>query len=269
MNKTVIFKDVEVSYSEYGNRDHTPVLLLHGYLETKEIWDDYAKKLSEKYFVITIDIPGHGKSGVFDSMHRMEDLTLAVDNVVQQEELEKFHLAGHSMGGYVVMAYREKFPDKLYSYVLFHSTCFADDDEKKQNRNREIELIQQGKKEQIINTNIPKAFADDHHDTFQQEIAAAKKIASTNPDEGIIALLKGMMERADRSVLIEDDEVPLLLIAGKKDNYLHYEVMERMYDMASMAELAELENSGHMGFVEEEDKALQTLDFFFTNSMKE
>lgn len=259
----VEFKGINIRYESIGNPDNDAVVLLHGYLESLDIWDGFAEKLSEKYFVVSLDIPGHGESGVYSKVHRMDELAEAVHTVTDSLGLKKMHIVGHSMGGYVAMAFREAFQSSVNSCVLFHSTCLPDTNEKRKNRIREIQLVKNGKKELIVNTNIPRAFADENLDIFSGEIERAKKIAINTPDEGIYSILNGMKERPDRCELLKDDKIPLLIIAGKKDNYIPYEVVQKIQKMATNLEVSDLENSGHMGFIEEQKKSVNILGEFF------
>ncbi len=261
----ITFRDTGVFFRTYGDEDQPAVVLIHGYLESSEIWDSFARRLAGKFHIVVPDLPGHGKSGVYGSVHSMESLAEAVAAVMRHLGISKFHLIGHSMGGYVTMAFREAFPEMLLSYVLFHSTCFADTDEKKASRSREIALVRQGKRQLLVNTNIPKEFADDNHERLKDEIDRAKRIASDSPGDGIIALLNGMMERPDRCRLLSEDKVPLLILGGKKDNYIPFLKLEEMVSMGTNVKLLGLENSGHMGFVEEPGVAAAGLERFFSH----
>jgi pimeloyl-ACP methyl ester carboxylesterase len=147
----------------------------------------------------------------------------------------------------------------LKGYCLFHSTCCADSEEKKKNRKREISLIHCRKKRQIINVNIPKGFANDNVDRLKEEVERARNIALGNPDEGIIAILNGMMQRPDRTRVLQDSSLDLLLIGGMKDNYIPVEVFEKLVGLASHASVLRLEESGHMGFIEEPEKSAEAI----------
>jgi pimeloyl-ACP methyl ester carboxylesterase len=254
MKKRIIYKGTEMVYSDRG--EGTCLVLLHGYLESGEIWDSFADRFPKGYRLIIPDLPGHGRSGIWGEMHRMEDLAGAVKAIMEVEGMEKIFLAGHSMGGYAVMAFAELFPERLLGYSLFHSTCFADNAEKRENRDREISLVHCGKKRQIVLVNIPKAFSTDNVDLMPEEVERARRIALENSDQGIIALLHGMKARPDRSVVLKDPSLPLLLIGGMKDNYIPTEVFEKLVEMAPHAQVLRLKESGHMGFIEEPGKAV-------------
>lgn len=256
------YKNADMFYKTYGKPENPALVLLHGYLESMEVWKDFAGRLMDDLFLIIPDLPGHGSSGVFDDIHTMEELAEAVENIVEHLKLEKIHLAGHSMGGYVTLAFRELFPDRLKSYILFHSHCFADPDDRKQNRDKEIELIQSNKKDLIINTNIPRLFANEFKENFQDEINLVKKIAMATPDNGVIAMLRGMKIRSDRSHLLAKNDLPLLLITGAYDILIPEEDARKMLALSPKIKRGELLNSGHMGFIEEPENAAKVLKNF-------
>lgn len=264
--KTIIYKDVQVYYTLRGAG--AAVVFLHGYLESKEIWDSFVRRLEEDYRILCIDLPGHGKSGVWGDIHHMEDLATLVREVMDAEGIQKAGMVGHSMGGYVTMAFADQFPERLGGYVLFHSTCFADSEEKKLNRDREVSLVRCGKKHQIVNVNIPKAFADNHVSSMRDELAFAQNIALSSPDPGVIALLNGMKARRDLSGVLADASLPVMLIGGMKDNYIAGEVFDQLASLAPHAKILRLEESGHMGFLEQPGRSEQALRDFFQGSLR-
>jgi len=191
-------------------------------------------------------------------MHTMDELAEAVLAILDVEGISKVFLAGHSMGGYVSMAFADLFPDRLSGYALVHSTPFADTEEKKENREREISLVLCGKKRQIVQVNIPKAFSSKNLDRMSVEVERLKQMALSCPDQGIIALLNGMKERPDRTSVLKNPKLPLLLIGGMKDNYIPVKIFEKLVSMAPHAQVLRLEESGHMGFMEEPEQVIRT-----------
>ena len=111
MIRTCIFRQGRIRYKQQGKG--RAVILLHGFLEDLHIWDEFSSELSKSYRVISIELPGHGKSENFGYVHSMELMADAVMAVLKQERLRKVVIIGHSMGGYVSLAFAEKYSDHL------------------------------------------------------------------------------------------------------------------------------------------------------------
>ena len=250
----ISYHDANLRYSDLGKGE--PVILIHGYLESLEIWNGFAEKLAEHYRVISVDLPGHGQSGMYSSMNTMAVMADSVKAVLEHLSIGRAVIVGHSMGGYAALALADIFPELTIGFCLFHSHALPDEEEKKLNRDREALLVKEGKKSQFINLNIPNAFASDNHEAFREQIEWAKDIALGTPDKGISSALAGMKARPDRRDVIKNSIVPVMIIAGKKDNYIPFSVYEEHFNLASQTDVLILENSGHMGFIEEREKSL-------------
>ncbi|NJK87632.1 MAG: alpha/beta fold hydrolase [Bacteroidales bacterium] len=229
MKNYIQFNKAVICYTDEGAG--IPLVFLHGYLESLDIWEPFTDKLKNTFRIIRIDIPGHGRSGILDETHTMNKMAEAVKYVVENLSIEKFILVGHSMGGYVTLAFANLFSEMLLGFVLFHSTPLADTEEKKQNRDREIELIKSGKKELIVNTNIPKGFATDNLTKLADEVQRAKQIGNETSNEGIITLLNGMKTRADHSQNLKETTLPHLWILGIKDNYIVFDSIRQKINL--------------------------------------
>ena len=124
MKRNIQFEGVRIYYTVRGKG--RPIVLLHGYLEGGEVWDPLAEKLEEDYLIISPDLPGHGESGVKGEVHTMEFLASAVREVIRDAGEKRVVMVGHSLGGYVTLAFVELYPEMLSGYVLFHSHPHAD-----------------------------------------------------------------------------------------------------------------------------------------------
>jgi len=240
MEKFIKLQSVKVRFMDEG--EGFPIILLHGYLESIEIWDSFSSLLINHYRLIRIDLLGHGKSGIGGKASTMELMAKSTLAIMDYLKINKAFMLGHSLGGYVALAFLELFPDRLNGLCLFHSHPFADMPETIKKRKREIDLIIEGKKDLICNVNIPNAFANDNLDKFKKEIDFAKEIARNTPDTGIIAALNGMMDRSDRSKVLTETNLPFLWILGKKDNYIPYHTIVQKVKMPANGKLITLEN---------------------------
>jgi pimeloyl-ACP methyl ester carboxylesterase len=260
MKYYILFNGGKVYYSDTGKGE--PVILLHGYLETSEIWSGFEQKLAGKFRVISIDLPGHGLSKVYDESHSMEFMAGAVKGLLDNLNIKKVFLTGHSMGGYVTLAFLELYPELLKGYCLFHSHPFADSPEVYEKREKDIKIVRSGKKYLIYTVNIPALFAAGNLNKYPAAVQRSKDIASTIRDECIIAALNGLMLRPSRLSVMEAGKVPCLWILGGKDTHISSETVPKKVKLPGNAKLVVLENSGHMGFVEEEDLAVKILTDF-------
>ena len=204
-------------HHEISGNGKKPLVLLHGFMENTTIWDEMGAHLSKDFTLIKIDLPGHGKSKVYQEIHTVELMAEKVKEVIDALKLEKINLLGHSLGGYVSLAFAEKFPEILESMTLFFSTTVADDDEKKQIRKRSIAVIDENF-ETFVKTSIPNLFSNNEKDILEGKIELAKNIAKSTNKEGVKAAQLGMAERPDRTEILENLDAKILIIAGKYDN---------------------------------------------------
>jgi pimeloyl-ACP methyl ester carboxylesterase len=260
MNYYIYYNGGKIYYSDTGEGEI--VVLLHGYLETSDIWSGFAKKLTKKFRIISVDLPGHGLSKVYSENHTMMFMAGAVKVLLDNLNIKQIFLTGHSLGGYVALAFLELYPDMLKGYCLFHSHPFADRPETIEKREREIKVVRAAKKYLLYPENISQMYAKVNLDKFREELQRSKDIASTIRDEGIIAVLNGMINRPSRLKIMEAGKVPCLWILGKMDNYISCEEVQAKVKLPINAKVVVLENSGHMGFIEEEDLSVKIITDF-------
>jgi pimeloyl-ACP methyl ester carboxylesterase len=260
MNRSIIFHGIPVSYSDTG--EGRPVVLLHGYLESGEVWQPLTELLSREFRVIAPDLPGHGRSGVAGGEHTMEFLAGAVRAVIADAGVDRLLMVGHSLGGYAALAFAELWPELLSGYVLFHSHPHADSAEAIEKRQREIAVVRAGKKNIMYPGNVSMMFSERNLSAMPEALERIKEIASGNPGEGIIALVNGMISRPSRQSVVESGRVPLLWILGRGDLYFTPERALRDTKLPPNAEVVILENSGHLGFIEETHRSFQLITDF-------
>ena len=169
------------------------VVLLHGYLESMLVWEDFVPFLYKELRVVTLDLPGHGISVVTGEEHSMEFLADTVADALRALGIPRCTLVGHSMGGYVALAFCERHPDMLNGVVLLSSTPNADTPEKSENRRREIALVKAGKKDALARVAPEAGFAEDNRTRMKDYIEDLTEQVAVTEDEGIVALLNGMI----------------------------------------------------------------------------
>lgn len=235
------------------------IVLLHGYLESMLVWDDFVPLLYKRARIVTLDLPGHGISTVAGPVHTMEYLADTVRGALDTLGIERCTLVGHSMGGYAALAFCERYPERLDGIVLLSSTPDADTEEKRENRRREIRLIEAGKKEALARIAPEAGFAPANRKRLRDSIEDLAEQIFITEDEGITALLNGMIERPDRNEMLLRSPVRQCFIFGREDGYIPREKAEELAARHPQAEVVWLEHSGHMGFIEEPQATAEAL----------
>ena len=262
MEKFTSLGETAVHYSDIERGEKT-LVLLHGYMESLEVWDEFAGQLGKAgYRVVSLDLPGHGISEVVGETHSMDFLAGIVMRLLEKLGIPKATLVGHSMGGYVALAFAERYPQMLDGLALFHATPDADSEAKKEDRRREIEIVKSGRKELLSRLLPEKRYAPENRKRMREEIEAGALQVMLTEDEGIIALLNGMMERKNQNAMLAGLDVPQLFIFGRHDELIPTEKAEAVIEKNPQAQVVWLEHSGHMGFLEEPARSLEIIEAF-------
>ena len=256
--KQILFKNTNISYSDSGKG--TAIVLLHGFLENKGMWDFYIPEFAKKNRVITIDLLGHGETECLSYVQTMEDNADAVHAVLSELRIRKAIFVGHSMGGYVALAFAELYPDTIKGLVLLNSTASADSEERKTNRDRAIKVVKHSFMN-FISLSIANLFSESNRERLASAIENVKKEALKTPLQGIVASLEGMKIRQDREVLLHLTPYPKLMILGEKDPVLNYEETKQQIENTAV-KLVTFPD-GHMTHIENQDQLLIVLLAFF------
>lgn len=219
MSKSFFYKNINIQYSEVGKGK--TVVLLHGFLENSFMWIEIVAELSKKYRIVSIDLLGHGETENLGYVHTMEMQAEMVKAVLNHLRLRKYVLIGHSMGGYVALAFAKLFPQNVKGISLMNSTALPDTDEKKTNRNRAIAAVKQNHKT-FVRIAIPMLFSEKNRTIFTKEIKQITEEALKISPQGIIAALEGMKVRADVTSIYKTAHFPMQLVIGKQDPALDY-----------------------------------------------
>jgi pimeloyl-ACP methyl ester carboxylesterase len=257
MIRKVNFKNAPVTFSDSGSG--SVVVLLHGFLGSHEIWQKTIENLSRSYRVIAIDLPGHGSTPCIGYAHSMELMARCVKKVLDSLRLKKYVIIGHSMGGYVGLAFADLFPDNLKGLCLFHSTAYPDTEEKKADRLRAIKLVKNSKPVYTRDT-IRNLFAQKNIRYLKQEISFASDIARRTSKQGIVAALHGMRDRPGRDIILGLVTYPIMMVIGELDATVPSEQLLEQAAMIRNKTILYLEHDGHFGFLEsprESNKALR------------
>jgi len=250
--KTTIYKNTKIALTDQGKG--TAVVLLHGFLENQTMWNAFLPELSKKYRIITIDLLGHGETESLGYIHSMEDQADMVHHILHELKIRKAVLVGHSMGGYVALAFAELYPDAMKGLFLLNSTSRADSDERKINRDRAIVAVKQNYTN-FVRMSIANLFSENNRERLEEQIEKVKIEALKTPLQGIVAALEGMKIRKDREVILHFAPYPMQLVLGKNDGVLNYD------DNLDQIENTKVELTtfpdGHMSHIENQEELLK------------
>ncbi|WP_394660701.1 alpha/beta fold hydrolase [uncultured Chryseobacterium sp.] len=212
-----------LNFERKGNGKET-LVLLHGFMENLSIWSDMEPYLSEHFSLLKIDLPGHGQSEIVAEVQTMEMMAEEVKKVLDDQNLDKVHLLGHSMGGYISLGFAEKYPESLKSLTLFFSTYLPDDAEKKEQRIKSYRIIKDAFPH-YARAGVPNLFNPNERDILEGKIETALEVALSTNNLGALASVKGMVERTDKKHILENLEAKILVLAGKHDNAVKTEAL--------------------------------------------
>jgi pimeloyl-ACP methyl ester carboxylesterase len=259
MESHILFHNGKIFFTDEGKG--RVVVLIHGFLGSKELWHNTRKELQKFFRVISIDLPGHGKSDCYGYVHSMELLAESVKAVLDKLRLKKYVLIGHSMGGYACLAFADLFPDHLRGFCLFHSTAYADTTEKKNDRNKAIASVKENPLV-FIRATIKNLFSQKTQKENEENIKFAIQMAKKASRRGIVNALEGMKDRMARDGFLHFADYPIMMIIGKYDAVLPSNLLLKQSETIKKSHVLYLEHSGHMGFLEETQICIDALKKF-------
>ena len=209
-----------------------------------------------------MDLPGFGQSKLLPSGFSIADVATKALSLLEAFKIEECISIGHSLGGYVTLAMADQRPDILKAFGLFHSTAYPDAEERKISRNKVIEFVSNHGVAPFIESFIPPLF----YDQTNQHIQSIVRLASQTKQETLIAYVKAMRDRPDRTNVLKHFKRPILFIAGEKDMGIPSESLKKQANMASDVTLNLLSEVAHMGMFEAEETTLYQVKEFLTNA---
>ena len=245
MQKSIPFKKANISFSDVGKG--TAVVVLHGFLENSTMWKSTMLELSKRNRVIAIDLLGHGKSDCLGHVHTMGLFAETVAAILKHLRIRKCVLVGHSLGGYVALAYAEKHPQKVKGLCLMNSTSNEDDAERKALRIRANKMIQSNFAN-MVRMSFTNLFGEKSRLIFKSEITLALEEALQTPIQGYIAGQEGMRIRPNRNAVLIENNFKKLIIIGEKDPVLAIETS--LEEAKKTLSKAIVFPDGHMSHIE-------------------
>lgn len=257
-SKKISVGSTEVSYFDEGKGQ--PIVLIHGFAGSKQYWDKIIPQLANDFRVIALDLPGHGKSGMEKVRYSIEEMAGIVKELVDQLELDKVTLFGHSLGGYITLAFAEFYPQYLTGFSLVHSTSNPDSEQAKEARETNAKKIQDEGAGPFIQGLAKKLFSPENTEVNAKEIEETVKIGMMTTEDGFVSALLAMKNRPDRKQVLEETELPVLLVAGEQDQIIPAE--KTFIVSRPNIEKKVISNAGHMSMYEQPEELVKVMNDF-------
>jgi len=281
MPEMITIDNKKIFYNRTGTGG--TVVLIHGFGEDGRVWDNQVTYLKNKFKMIVPDLPGSGKSEMVEDMS-MEGMADVIKQILDkelsknstsalkghphnmvEESSARVCIIGHSMGGYITLAYEEKYPGYLNGFGLFHSSAYPDNDEKKEIRRKGIEFIKQYGAYEFLKSSIPNLFSPLTKEQKPQLVTDLVSKASNFSDVALVSYYESMMQRPNRVKVLEETLLPVLFIMGEYDTAVPLSDSLKLCSLPEKAYIHLLQYSGHMGMFEEVGKTNQILEKYLND----
>jgi pimeloyl-ACP methyl ester carboxylesterase len=259
VEKTILYQNKKIFYRSIGSGE--PVMLVHGFGEDGNVWDKQIEHLKSKYHLIVPDLPGSGKSEMINEMS-MEGMAEVLHTIIHEVNIDKCTVIGHSMGGYITLALVESYWNHVNAFGLFHSSAFADTEEKKETRKKGIEFIKQNGAFEFLKTSTPNLFSANSKLQIPDSIDSFIHGLKNFTPEALIAYYEVMINRPERTSILKNTKNPVLFVAGEHDIAIPLNDVLKQCHLPEKSYFYVLKNSGHMGMMEETQNANRILEEF-------
>jgi pimeloyl-ACP methyl ester carboxylesterase len=251
-----------ITYYKTGNGP--AILLVHGFPANVDLWRFIIPELSEKYTLLLPNFFEQEGDWVIDGHTSMNLLAQAFNDILHNEKLDKVLLAGHSMGGYMSMAFASIYPQKVQGISLIHSSALGDDEARAEGRKKTVVILENGGKslflKKMVRALFPEEFNIQKPDIVSRQIEEAIAVN----DQSLIAFYRAIMERSDTTDVVRKAKFPIQNIIGKKDSLASIKKELAAENLSFINFVSVYENEGHMAMLENPDKLLKDL-FRFAN----
>lgn len=249
--ETIHVNGIRLAYERRGSG--APMVLLHGFPLDHHLWDDVAPLLSETFELIIPDLRGFGESSTVDSFYTMEDFAADIEALLDQLQIQKAAIVGHSMGGYVALAFAHLYPERVTGLGLVSSQVLADAPDRKEGRYKSAAEVADKGIGSVVAAMTPKFTSDSRLQEF------AKQSMEKQQPAAYIGALKAMAERVDSTSLLSSFNFPVVIVHGEADSLIPIDRAREVKAAIPRAHLVEVSGAGHMPMMESPEQTADAL----------
>jgi len=242
---------IKLAYERHGKG--TPLVLLHGYPLDHHLWDEVAPLLKGSFDLIIPDLRGFGESTTIDTPYTMDDFASDIAGLLDQLGIQKTAIAGHSMGGYVALAFARLYPERVNALGLVSTQILADPPEGKERRYKTAAEVAEKGVGGVVEVMTSKFTSNPNWQAF------ARKTMEGQQPAAYIGTLKAMAERVDSTSLLSSIKYPVVVVHGDADVLIPIERAREVKALLPEAHLVEISGAGHMPMCEAPNETAQAL----------
>lgn len=252
---------VHISDTEKGD---ITILLLHGYLETLYVWEEFQQLFPKNFRIISIDLPGHGLTGSHPEINSMSFCSDVIKSVLDKCGVTECYLLGHSLGGYIALQFAKQYPGILQGIIMMNSNPYPDEPGTEKSREKEISFISSGRLLTLATLVIPQMFKKENLRSMDEKVQEIIEVAETHDPEGIVASVKGMAAREDNTTFMNELSTPIIAFYGDSDYYFPMDRIEKLIASTPHVNSVIVPNSGHNSYLESPTFVVEKIVEFIT-----
>ncbi len=245
-----------------------PIMFVHGFGEDGSVWNENAQALASEYQIIIPHLSGSYLSPIQNLLLvdniSMESMAEDLLKIIDAENLDKAVMLGHSMGGYITLAFAEKYNERLLAFGLIHSTSYSDNETKKEARLKSIEFLKNHSTQEFLEVATPNLFGNEYKKRHPEKINELIERASQIPEASMMAYLRAMRKRKDRTDILKSTLKPVFFCIGMQDNAINPEDAIQQSKVPVHAHTLILEEAGHQGMMEAPEKLTEGIRIFIS-----
>lgn len=232
------------------------IILIHGFGEDHFVWTDFMSLLPKKHTYYTPDY------ATFTDCESIEDYVKWLKEFLKERDVERCVLIGHSMGGYIALAFAEKHPEMVHGLGLFHSSAYADDEERKATRLKTIDFIEKHGAQDFIKDFYPKMFTDDFKQKNKKLIESHIERYSVFSKRSLKNAQLAMRNRKDTTKVLKQAGYPVMILAGEEDKFVSVESAKEQMKLLKKGHTAVLSSVAHAGMFEKTEECAKIVNTF-------
>lgn len=241
----------QLAYERRGRG--TPLVLVHGFPLDHHLWDEIAPLLADTFDLIIPDLRGFGSSMMGETPASLDDYAADLAGLLDQLSIQKAAIAGHSMGGYIALAFTRLYPERVSGLGLVASQVLADAPERKEGRYKSAADVADNGIGSVVESMTTKFTPDERLQSYARASMERQQPAA------YIAALRAMAERRDSTPLLSTLKIPVVIVHGDADALVPIDRAREVKAALPQAHLVEISGAGHMPMMEDKHRTAEAL----------